>query len=282
MDDNGQTRFFESPEIKDLAAALAKAQGEFPPIKKDKTATVKPKDGAGYNYSYSDIGDVLDAIRPILSKHEIAVTQPTLFNARGQFVLLTRLIHSSGQWMACEWALPSQVGPQQLGSALTYGRRYSLQTLVGVAPELDDDGKAAADTRPDKPAPRQQPRQVQRPTASASPRPSEPSPPHDPDTGVIQDEPIPGDETQDIASPWYIDPDNGRGGMAWTRFIESFGIVIDETKSLDDLRDLQSANQMTLSRLREQNGRGQAAYDKLLSRIAERRAALASTILAAG
>ena len=73
-------------------------------------------------------------------------------NQDGQQVLETRLIHTSGEWISAVWLLPSDATPQQMGSALTYGRRYTATALLGIAPDEDDDGKAASKT------PRQAPR----------------------------------------------------------------------------------------------------------------------------
>jgi hypothetical protein len=59
-------------------------------------------------------------------------------------MLDTRLAHKSGQWIEAEYpvcAFPAK--QQEMGSALTYSRRYSLFSLVGIAGEEDDDGNAA-------------------------------------------------------------------------------------------------------------------------------------------
>jgi hypothetical protein len=58
-------------------------------------------------------------------------------------VLVTRLIHESGEWLGSRYPVhPVKADPQGEGSALTYARRYALMALVGIAPE-DDDGNAA-------------------------------------------------------------------------------------------------------------------------------------------
>jgi len=58
-------------------------------------------------------------------------------------VLHTRLLHTSGQWIASEHPLPMSGRPQEIGSALTYARRYSLSALIGIAADEDDDANAA-------------------------------------------------------------------------------------------------------------------------------------------
>jgi hypothetical protein len=59
-------------------------------------------------------------------------------------VLHTRLLHTSGQWIASEHPLPMSGKPQEIGSALTYARRYSLSALLGIAADEDDDANAAS------------------------------------------------------------------------------------------------------------------------------------------
>lgn len=134
-----------SDDIGALASALAKAQGELKNIEKGK---VNPH----FKSRYADIADGLEVIRPVLSKHALSVVQVTTVNAdTGMFYLVTRLMHSSGQWIEATYPLP--VGKaQEQGSAITYARRYSLFSLVGTAgTDEDDDGNAANTAAPAKP-----------------------------------------------------------------------------------------------------------------------------------
>lgn len=145
-----EPQVIHSDEIGELAAAMAAAQAEFPAIKKTHTATVVGQTAAGkpykYEYTYADLTDVLDATRPALSKHGLAVTQPIVRAAYGPQVV-TMLLHKSGQKLQSEYSLRLAEGvkdsPQAWGSAITYARRYSLCGLLGVAGEEDDDGTAA-------------------------------------------------------------------------------------------------------------------------------------------
>lgn len=130
-----------------LAAALAKAQGELKNIEKSKTNT-------HFKTKYADIADGLDVVRPVLSKYGIAIIQATDMNPdTGIFFLTTRLVHTSGEWVESIYPLP--VGKaQEQGSAITYARRYSLFSMVGVAgTNEDDDGNAASPVGPSKPMP---------------------------------------------------------------------------------------------------------------------------------
>lgn len=138
-----------SEQINDIAAALAKAQGEFVAIEKAKTAKVKgqTKDGRSfdYTYKYADIADVLAGLLPPLSKHGLSVIQPTLV-IDGVMMIRTRILHASGQWIESDYPVSSINGDhQKMGGALTYARRYALCSLVGVAAEEDTDGEHAAE-----------------------------------------------------------------------------------------------------------------------------------------
>ena len=130
-----------------LASALAAFQAELPAVKKTKTAVVKTKTGGEYRYAYADLADVSAAVLPLLGKHGLSFsTRPMLSNDR--FVLAYTLLHQSGDFLAGEYPLPASGSAQELGSAITYARRYALCSIVGVAAEEDDDGVAAT-TRTD-------------------------------------------------------------------------------------------------------------------------------------
>jgi hypothetical protein len=137
-----------------LADALAKAQAMFKPIKKDKTAKVRMKAGGEYSYNYSDLSSVIDATKEGLSSNGLAVTQLPEFQSE-RLVLHTKLMHSSGEIVSCMWPLPPPHTPaQEMGSALTYARRYSMSAILGVASEDDDDGAAGNEATHSKPAPK--------------------------------------------------------------------------------------------------------------------------------
>jgi len=85
----------------------------------------------------------LDIVRKTLSQHEIATVQTTSIDeAAGIVRLRTVLAHASGEWIASDWPvcpIADTERPQRMGAALTYARRYSLFTLVGIAGEDDLD-----------------------------------------------------------------------------------------------------------------------------------------------
>ncbi|MDY0227250.1 MAG: ERF family protein [Desulfomicrobium apsheronum] len=126
----------KSESIASLAAALAKAQGEMENAGKN---SVNPH----FKSKYADLAEILNTVRPVLSKHGLAVTQFPAFEG-GTAHVETILTHASGEWMSGTCSAPVQKSdPQGVGSALTYLRRYSLVAVCGLAQE-DDDANAAA------------------------------------------------------------------------------------------------------------------------------------------
>jgi hypothetical protein len=126
----------------DFSAALVAALGELSEVPKDQTATVKG-DRANFTYSYADLGSVLTYVRPILAKHGLAIMQP-VSSVDGNVVIRTEVLHISGErYHGDPLSMPRGQTPQQTGSAITYGRRYSLLSTLGLA-TADDDGAAAS------------------------------------------------------------------------------------------------------------------------------------------
>lgn len=131
-----------SGSISALAAALAKAQQAFLPIKRtERVAFGANEKRRAYNYAPLD--EVINATRKALSDNELAIMQPTHVED-GKLFVETWLCHSSGEWVSCEMYVGDcNQTPQTEGSALTYKRRYSLTSLLGIASEEDDDAEAA-------------------------------------------------------------------------------------------------------------------------------------------
>lgn len=127
----------QSEQINELAAALAKAQAA---IKNATYNRVNPH----FKNKYADLAACFDAVRKPLSDHGLSVTQTTEVR-EGGMVLVTRLMHTSGQWIRGEYPLPASGRPQEIGSALTYAKRYSLSSIAGIAADDDDDAEAATE-----------------------------------------------------------------------------------------------------------------------------------------
>lgn len=127
-----------------LAAALAAVQSALPVVHKGKTASIRSDKGS-YGYSYADLSDVTAVIMPLLAKHGLSFTcTPRIVGDRGGYELAGLLLHTSGERV--EGALPLTGGtPQQLGSSITYMRRYLLGCMTGVVTDDDDDARAATE-----------------------------------------------------------------------------------------------------------------------------------------
>ena len=129
----------QSEQINELATALAKAWGAMSNAAMNK---VNPH----FKSRYADLSSVLDAIRGPLAMNGLIPTQ-TIELRDNAMVLRTTLLHTSGQWLASEYPLPIAGRPHEIGSALTYARRYSLAAMVCNSADEDDDANAAQDAK---------------------------------------------------------------------------------------------------------------------------------------
>ena len=126
----------KSDSIKELATALNKAQSEMSGAKKKETNPFFKK-------KYADMNSVVDAVRIPFSENGLSYSQFPLFES-GCVGVETILMHESGEWISSVLMLPmTKQDPQAAGSAITYARRYSLQSIAGI-PSEDDDGNHAS------------------------------------------------------------------------------------------------------------------------------------------
>lgn len=140
---DSERHFRRSENIGNLAAALAKAQGEMENAKKDAANPY-------FSSKYADLAGVMDVARKPLADNGLSVMQ---FPRSGEETIEveTLLAHESGEWVSETLVLPAlmkakdglRFDAQSIGSAITYARRYAYQSIVGIATE-DDDGNAAA------------------------------------------------------------------------------------------------------------------------------------------
>jgi len=122
-------------EHKNLTAALAAFQANLPDVSKGST-------NPAFRSKYADLADVVKVVLPALAAHGLAwVTAPDI-TEHGP-VLRYELRHVSGESITGAWPLPDSAKAQDLGSWITYGRRYTLGAVTGIAPDEDDDGNAA-------------------------------------------------------------------------------------------------------------------------------------------
>jgi hypothetical protein len=133
-----------SPEIDQLATALAKAQAEM-------SVAGKNQKNPFFKSNYADFQAIIQASRPALSKYGLSVVQPPFIYEEsvdgvgaGSSYLITILMHSSGQWIKSKARHnPPKNDIQSLSSYNTYLKRMCYTSLVGVVTGEDDDGEAA-------------------------------------------------------------------------------------------------------------------------------------------
>ena len=124
--------------MKQLYSALIKCQSQI------KTA-LKDSKNPHFKSSYADLTSVMLACKDALAANDLAVLQLSRIHESGAPVLVTRIIHSSGEHVEGEFPLVCKDpnDPQKLGSAVTYARRYALSAALGITAD-DDDGQAAS------------------------------------------------------------------------------------------------------------------------------------------
>jgi len=95
-----------------------------------------------FKSKYADLNAIREATLSILNKHGFALVQcPSVFE--GQFGLTTEIVHESGEVLAESFYPIKEGTPQEVGSAITYARRYSWSSMCGICADVDDDGNVA-------------------------------------------------------------------------------------------------------------------------------------------
>jgi ERF superfamily len=147
-----------------LAEALAMLQADLPHV-----AKTKPGQAGGGKYLYSDLTDCSNAIMPRMSALGLCFVACPNLDDQGRFTLDYELLHVSGESKGGHYPLP-QGNSQQLGSAITYARRYSLCAVTGLSPGGDDDDGKQATHEPNARASRQTPAQQRASRGAPPPR----------------------------------------------------------------------------------------------------------------
>ena len=136
-----------SENIDQIASALAKAQQET-------LFALTDSENPFFKSKYADLSSVWTAARKPLTDNGLSLAQPLGYCIEdGAPVVHTILMHTSGQWIKGECKIkPDKDGPQAVGSAITYMRRYSLAAMIGICPE--DDDAESAEKRTSRPPPK--------------------------------------------------------------------------------------------------------------------------------
>lgn len=151
-----------SESISNFAEAFVKFQAEITDPKLDASTDYVTKTGKKINFKYASLPEILKTVRPVLTKNGISIIQePKTEN--NTVKITTILIHKSGEWVEFEpiEMKAASALAQEIGSAITYGRRYNISSVLGLGSEDDDDGNAAQDGVDDKPRIEEPPQHVQ-------------------------------------------------------------------------------------------------------------------------
>lgn len=134
----------KSDSIKELATALAMAQGELHNPKFDAT-------NPHFKSKFASLAAIREAVIPVLSKHGLSLSQWPL--ADGAYSGCRSLLaHKSGEWIEETFLIPvDKASAHGYASALTYAKRLSMQAIAAVVGDEDDDGNGAVGQTPNTP-----------------------------------------------------------------------------------------------------------------------------------
>lgn len=128
----------KSESIKALACALSNAQAEM-------DGATKGSNNPFFKSKYADLSSVIQAIKEPFTNHGLSYSQFPI-ESGGRIGIETILMHSSGEWLCQSFTVNlTKQDAQAAGSAITYCRRYGLQSIAGI-PSEDDDGNHATKT----------------------------------------------------------------------------------------------------------------------------------------
>ena len=141
LKDQKKSLSYRSEDIKDLSTALSKAQGEF-------AVAQLNRQNPYFKSKYADLLSVVSSARPALAKYGLSVVQDIIVHDDGSNVLHTILLHSTGQYIESRMKiLPVKSDIQSISSHVTYLKRLTYASLVGVVTgDEDDDGEVAVAT----------------------------------------------------------------------------------------------------------------------------------------
>lgn len=111
--------------MKAISQALVKFQSQLKPVNKDS-------ENPFFKSSYADLSSILQAVMPLLSANGLALSQPMRVQD-GTTILITRLIHESGESIESEMILPHHADPQKFGALISYYKRYQLSALLSIS-----------------------------------------------------------------------------------------------------------------------------------------------------
>ena len=134
-------------EVKDEAVKVSGLYPKLHAAKQKIGKVVKNANNPHFKKSYADINALVESVEPILLEHGLLLLQP-IENG----VVRTLIIDiETGETAFSDMRLPEIQDPQKIGSAVTYYRRYTLQSLLSLQAEDDDANSASATVKNTKP-----------------------------------------------------------------------------------------------------------------------------------
>lgn len=126
-----------------MSTSIEKLSPAILAAKKEMTNAVKDSKNPFFKSKFADLNSVREACEPALAKNGVSVLQP-MVQKDGKTFVRTMLLHESGQYLCSdtEVVCAKQNDPQAYGSAISYARRYGLQSLVSLGAE-DNDAEGA-------------------------------------------------------------------------------------------------------------------------------------------
>jgi hypothetical protein len=204
--------------MKEIFAALAKAQKEFGPA-------LKTSSNPHFKTRYAALDACIEAVIDALNNNGIMLMQQTHLCDDGVIVETTFLHESGQQFSAGKLHIPAaKHDPQGFGGALTYARRYSLQAACGIAPEDDDANKA---------------------TASYNER-------KKPEAKVEEVKPKEEKKTSGKGGEWNIVLKEKEGGDWAQAIMDAVEVALELAKSAEDVNNIFRVNKVHFDRLKEE------------------------------
>lgn len=135
--------------ISEVSKALCTAQSQF-------KAAIKDSNNPFFKSKYATIENVLEAIAKPFSDNGLSILQP-IHSKDSHWFIQTVILHTSGQYLKSEpmqMILEDTKNPQKFGASVTYFRRFSLTSMLGISQTDDDAVSVSPDPRPEPPRPK--------------------------------------------------------------------------------------------------------------------------------
>lgn len=111
-------------------------------VKKEIKGVVKKSDNPFFKSSYADLNQHLETVEPILEENGLMLLQPTTATDSGNYVVTTIFHVKTSQFISSVIMVPALRDAQKVGAAITYFRRFGINSLLSLK-SLDDDGETA-------------------------------------------------------------------------------------------------------------------------------------------